>query len=301
MTSIPTDLADLEAKAARGERFSRGDAERVLASVDLIGVGMLGDSARRRLSGDDVTFGRVCEVSGAGDLPARGSAGEVRLVGSPSSVEAACARVCQAKAIAGSAVVTGFSATDLLDLCRRNLAALADCASKLSAEGLEAVAACPIDEFAAAEEALDVVRALVTGGLGVWRLTVNRASLESRLDLAQRAATIQHETGAVRAFAPLPRVDSADVPSTGYDDVRTIAVTRLVCAGIPVIQVDWPLYGPKLAQVALLYGANDIDGVAAVDALELGHRRSPVEDVSRQIRAASSVPVERNGRYERLS
>ena len=105
----------------------------------------------------------------------------------------------------------------------------------------------------------------------------------------------------IRAFAPLPRHDPADQPATGYDDVRTVAAARLVCPSIPFIQVDWPLYGPKLAQVALMYGANDVDGVAAVDTLNLGTRRSPLEDIRRQILAAAGEPVERSGRYERLS
>ncbi len=83
--------------------------------------------------------------------------------------------------------------------------------------------------------------------------------------------------------------------------MRTVAVARLVCSTIPYIQVDWPLYGPKLAQVALMYGANDVDGVAATDAAGLGARRSPIEDIRRQIRAAAGEPVERNGRYEPTS
>jgi 2-iminoacetate synthase ThiH len=57
------------------------------------------------------------------------------------------------------------------------------------------------------------------------------------------------------------------------------------------------LYGPKLAQVAIAYGANDIDGVSPVDAPDQGPRRSPREDVERQIRAAFAAPVARDGRY----
>ena len=76
---------------------------------------------------------------------------------------------------------------------------------------------------------------------------------------SSRASLIQRETGALKAFAPLPRIDPVDQPSTGYDDVRTIALARLMCATIPSIQVDWPLYGPKLAQVAIAFGADDID------------------------------------------
>jgi aminodeoxyfutalosine synthase len=203
------------------------------------------------------------------------------------------------RAFAGDVPLTGFSAVDLFDLCGRDHRALTACAARLRNDGLEAVAECPVDRLDATTAMVDVVRALTDGGLGVWRLTVDSAPLDRRLDLAERAAAIHDATGGVRAFAPLPRLDSADVPSTGYDDVRTIAVARLVCRDIPSIQVDWPLYGPKLAQVALVYGANDIDGIAVADTPGLGLRRSPVEDIARQIRAAAGVPVERNGRYER--
>ena len=81
--------------------------------------------------------------------------------------------------------------------------------------------------------------------------------------------------------------------------MKAIAVARVWARHIPAIQVDWPLYGPKLAQVAIAYGADDIDGVSAVDDVQLGRRRSPREDIERQIRAAGATPVERNGRYDR--
>ena len=59
--------------------------------------------------------------------------------------------------------------------------------------------------------------------------------------------------------------------------------------------MDWALYGPKLAQVALTIGADDVDGVAAVDPGTLGARRSPLEEIRGNIRAAGLEPVERNG------
>ena len=105
----------------------------------------------------------------------------------------------------------------------------------------------------------------------------------------------------LRGDDPLPRLDPADTPATGYDDVRTVAAARLMCGAIPAIQVDWPLYGPKLAQVAIAYGANDIDGIAAVTDPSVGVRRSPKEEIERQIRAAGATPAARNGRYEILA
>jgi aminodeoxyfutalosine synthase len=172
----------------------------------------------------------------------------------------------------------------------------------LRADGLEAVAEVPLDAIGDTENAIEVVRAVQHGGLGAWRATVkDAAALPARLDLIERAVEVQRQTNAFRAFAPLPRVDPAASPGTGFDDVRTVVAARLMAAAIPSIQLDWPLYGPKLAQVAITYGASDLDGINPVDDTSLGHRRSPVEDIERQIRAAFAVPVRRNGRYERLS
>jgi aminodeoxyfutalosine synthase len=87
-------------------------------------------------------------------------------------------------------------------------------------------------------------------------------------------------------------------PSTGYDDLRRVALARLVVDNIGSIQVDWRLYGPKLAQVALTFGADDVDAVSPIDALEHGWRRAPLEEITRNVSAAALVPVERNGRFE---
>ena len=81
--------------------------------------------------------------------------------------------------------------------------------------------------------------------------------------------------GAIRAFAPLARTIDATQPTTGYEDVKRIAISRVLADNVDTIQVDWALYGPKLAQVALTFGADDIDSVAADDDQSQGRRRSP--------------------------
>jgi hypothetical protein len=198
--------------------------------------------------------------------------------------------------------LTAFSLADLVDLVAGDHLALSSLAAALREDGLEAIAEVPLDALGDTENTVEVVRAVQHGGLAAWRATVkDTAALAARLDAIERAAEVQRETSAFRAFAPLPRVDPAGSPGTGFDDVRTVAAARLMAAAIPSIQLDWALYGPKLAQVAITYGASDIDGINPMDDESLGHRRSPVEDIERQIRAAFAVPVRRNGRYERLS
>ncbi len=119
--------------------------------------------------------------------------------------------------------------------------------------------------------------------------------------LLKEIAALQHTVAVIRSFAPLPRRINPAVPSTGYDDVKRVALARIIVDNVPSIQVDWSLYGPKLAQVALTMGADDVDAVSAEDDLSEGRRRAPLEEIRRNIRAAGLEPVERNGRYEPIA
>ncbi len=296
MTVTTNNLIDLEPKVAAGKPLTHAEALRVLACTDLVSVGILAEQARRRATGDRVTFLRVVEVP-AGVAPAdRGDAGEVRVTGVPASLDEARRWVSDAVRFAAGVPVSAFSSADLLEVSG-SVASLDEWARELRAAGLDAIAETPIDRFDSADRIAAVLRAFDSAGIGAWRLTVDGTVAADRLDLIERAARVQEMGGHVRAFAPLPRVQPVEQPSTGYDDVRTVAVARLINTDIELIQVDWPLYGPKLAQVAVAFGANDIDGVATMSVAALGPRKTPIEEIARQIRAASGVPRERDGRF----
>ena len=102
-------------------------------------------------------------------------------------------------------------------------------------------------------------------------------------------------------MAPIARDVDPTTPTTGFDDVRTVALTRLAFDAVPHVQVDWQRHGPKLAQVALAVGADDLDMVRADDDTSQGTRRAPLEEVTRNIAAAALVPVERTGRFGRVT
>lgn len=286
-----------------GSEKGRDEAQRVVAMADLVGVGEIGAAARKAKHGARVTFGRVLEmpqgVVGA-DLQARAQeieAGEMRITGTPANAEDAIAWTKSAKAAhVGHAVLTGFSLQDLVNVAGGDHMVLVELAQALRANGLEGVADVPVDKLG--EDPAEIIRAVLHGGLTARRATIVEAKFDARFALIELAESIQRETAAFSAFAPLPRVDPIDVPSTGYDDVKTIVLTRLLAPSIDSVQVDWVLYGPKLAQVAIEYGADDIDGVASLDVEKLGVRRSPKADIERQIRSAFAEPAERNGRYE---
>ena len=290
--------------AAIGERVSRGgaidenDARAILDCTDLIAVGVAADTVRRRLHGARTTFVRVFEVhvdAPPAALPPRVSAGEFRIVGRPASADAAVSAVRAAAAIAGGAPVTGFSLVDLQSLAPGT--SLGAFCAVLRAAGLEAIAELPVDLFDDVGAAVESARA---AGLVISRLTVHALSAADRIAVVSRARDLQSALGGFRVFAPLPRTMSISTPSTGYDDVKQIALARLLAGNVESIQVDWPLYGPKLAQFALTIGADDVDGVAAADPGVLGTRRSPIEEIRGNIRSASLEPVERNARYEAI-
>jgi len=65
--------------------------------------------------------------------------------------------------------------------------------------------------------------------------------------------------------------------------------------------VDWRRYGPKLAQVALTFGADDLDAVSAAAEAPDGPRRAPMEELRRNIEAAGLTPAERDGRFNLVS
>jgi CofH/MqnC-like protein len=269
-----------------------------LASThDIISLGMLADQERRRRHDLRTTFVRVSAVSANPDDPLHRppAAGELRIQGTPATRSAAVERVGQAAAASGGVPLSGYSLSDLEQLAARDGATLRSLLEELQAAGLELVAEAPIDALQSARRSIEQVN---IAGLALARLTVSRLEQADVVPMLKSVATLQRDVAVVRAFAPLPRQPNPALPTTGYDDVKRIALARLVVDNVPSIQVDWSLYGPKLAQLALTVGADDIDGVAAEDDPAQGRRRAPLEEIRRNIRAAGQEPIERNGRFD---
>jgi aminodeoxyfutalosine synthase len=130
------------------------------------------------------------------------------------------------------------------------------------------------------------------------RLTIHQLPTNDIENLYKQIAAVQYDVAVIPGFAPLPRTMNPAVPTTGFDDVKRVALARLFLEDVPSIQVDWSLYGPKLAQVALTVGANDVDAVSPFDDNAEGRRRAPLEEIRRNIRAAGLDPVERDGRFD---
>ena len=291
----------LMARLAAGEGIADADAVALAATTDILTLGMLADEARRRRHGSETTYLRVADVAlplGGGVLDVPPAAREVRVHADAAFVASAPKALHDVVMAAGKVPVSACSLADLQSYARASGTPLAGLLRGIRHAGVTSIAEAPIDVLDEAEPAVEAVR---QAGLGLARLTVQRqADAEARVALIKRAVELQHALGWLASFAPLPRSWSAAAPTTGYEDVRQVALARLLADNIPSIQVDWSLYGPKLAQVALTVGADDLDAVSAVDDESEGRRRATLEEVRRNIRAAALVPVERDGAYERI-
>jgi aminodeoxyfutalosine synthase len=130
---------------------------------------------------------------------------------------------------------------------------------------------------------------------------------EDRVDHLLRLRAAQDRTGGFQAFVPLAFQPANSPlahlpPTTGVDDLRTLAVSRLLLDNFAHIKTYWVMTGLKLAQTALFFGANDMDGTVVEEVISLmsgaGHGQAiPKAELVRVIRDAGRPAVERDALY----
>jgi len=283
-------------RVSAGDRLALGDLEMIAGTPDILQVGMLADAVHRSLHGNRVTYLRVALC--AYDKPFTETvplgAHEVRVTGKPASLDVAVAAIEAARAVAGERAVSAFSWLDVERLAAAGVEKTSRVLQRLRGAGLDALAEFPLDRVTDPGAAIG---SIVSAGYTQVRLTIDKAPADARTKLFITAAALKETYPAIRSINPLPSVLDSLRPTTGYDDVKSVAIARLAALDIPDVQVDWLRYGPKLAQVALTFGANDLDNVEASDEAPDGRRRAPLEEVRRNIQAAGFEPTERDGRF----
>ena len=283
-------------RVTAGERLSAEEMHELATTPDILPLGMLADTVRRRLHDTNTTFLRVATVpyDGRGREPVPPLAREVRVTGSPDQLSTAVETISRVKSAAGDRAVSALSWADVERYANLSSARYAEVLQTLRQAGLDAFAELPLDRIPDLDAAID---AASTAGFKRLRLTIDKVSAAERTALFLRAGQLEQRYACIQAINPLPMTLATFRPTTGYDDVKTVAIARLAAPEISSIQVDWLRYGPKLAQVALTFGADDIDGISPSDDAPEGRRRAPLEEIRRNIEAAGYTPVERDGRF----
>jgi len=133
---------------------------------------------------------------------------------------------------------------------------------------------------------------------------------EERVDHMLALRDLQDETGKFKTFIPLA-FHAANTPldylpeTTGFDDLKNIAISRLLLDNFPHIKSYWIMVGTRIAQMSLLFGADDIDGTVVEEKITHAAGAQTPQALSRaelvrMIRVAGCVPVERDTLYEKL-
>jgi aminodeoxyfutalosine synthase len=134
---------------------------------------------------------------------------------------------------------------------------------------------------------------------------------EDRVDHLLKLRALQDETGGFQTFIPLafhPENTPLDhLPvTTGLTDIRQIAVSRLLLDNFAHIKAYWQMMTPKIAQIALRFGADDLDGTVIEEKIYHDAGATTPQGMTRRelcrlITEAGRIPVERDTLYHAVT
>ena len=215
-----------------------------------------------------------------------------------------------------------FTAIEILHLAWLAKKSVVETLTELKAAGLDSLTGGGAEIFRkdvrsriakgkeSAEEYLDVHRQWhKLGGRSTCTMLYGHVeTLADRVDHLRQLRALQDETHGFTAMIPLAyQPEDNDIPvknpPTGFDSLRTIAVSRIYLDNFPHITAYWIGLGIKLAQVALSYGADDIHGtIIEENIFHMAGATSPQlqteADMIKAIRETGLTPVQRNTFYE---
>jgi len=160
-----------------------------------------------------------------------------------------------------------------------------------------------------AERWLEVVRTAHRHGLrsNATMLYGHVETYDERVEHLCRLRALQDDTGGLMCFIPLAfhpeNTKLSHLPGpTGFDDLMTLAVSRLMLDNVDHVKAYWIMIGPRIAQTALNVGADCIDGTVVEEKIvHMAGASTPVglsiEDLLRLIREAGRDPVQRDSLY----
>lgn len=280
-------------------RRREGDADAWYMSLDDI------EARARELVGTDIT--------------------EVHIVGGvhpKHDLDIYCAMIRRVKSVLPHVTVKAYTAVEIFYMIRHEGVTVVEGLRRLKEAGMECIPGGGAEIFDAelrkkicpdkcsAEEWLAVHRAAHNMGIATncTMLYGHIETLEQRVDHLSRLRQLQDDAPGFDAFIPLKyhsrgnRMSEAGECSV-EDDLRMIAISRIFLDNIPHIKAYWVSYGRATTEMALMFGADDIDGTIGdttkIYSMAGGVARPTmsVEELEAMVKAAGFVPVERDSHY----
>ncbi len=282
-------------------------------------------SFRRREGDADAWYMSLEEIEKRAEELQAADITEVHIVGGvhpKHDLDTYCAMIRRVKRALPHVTVKAYTAVEIFYMIRRDEISVVEGLRRLQEAGMECIPGggaeifdeqlrakiCP--DKCSSEEWLAVHRAAHNMGLATncTMLYGHIETLEQRIDHLERLRKLQDEAPGFDAFIPLKyhsrgnRLSEAGESSV-EDDLRTIAISRIFLDNIPHIKAYWVSYGKATTEMALAFGADDIDGTIG-DTTKIysmaGGVAKPtmsVEELETMVRDAGFVPVERDSHY----
>jgi aminodeoxyfutalosine synthase len=222
--------------------------------------------------------------------------------------------------------IKAFTAEELWRMAQQAGIAVAEVLTRLRQRGLQSIPGggaeilsealrariCP--DKLSAEHWLEVHREAHRQGISsnATMLDGHVETSEHRVEHLQRLRSLQDETGGFNAFIPLKYrkahnrlSEVGEVSAT--EDLRNMAICRLFLDNIPHLKAYWPMFGKDMAQLALSFGADDMDGtidsstqIYAMAGAEDTSPRMTVDELRQMAQASNLVAVERDSLYHAI-
>ena len=280
-----------------------------------------GDADAWTMSLDDVEA-RAREMQGS-DIT------EVHIVGGvhpKHDLETYCAMIRRVKGALPNVAIKAYTAVEILYMIRRAGISIVEGLRRLKEAGMEAIPGggaeifdekvraqiCP-DKGSTAEW-FEVHRTAHKLGISsnATMLYGHVESVEHRVDHLMRLRALQDETSGLNAFIPLKyrnfgnsMSEIGEVPIV--DDLRTLAMSRLILDNVPHIKAYWVMYGKQTTEMALAFGADDIDGtiddstkIYSMAGADDQRPRMSVEEMREMVERAGFRAVERDTHYNEI-
>lgn len=228
------------------------------------------------------------------------------------------------RAVQPDTYIKAFTAVEIAHFSKQEGITVAEVLTRLKAAGLQMLPGGGAEVFSPrirknlcpekldGQGWLDVVRQAHEMGIrtNATMLYGHIETMRERLEHMAALRDLQDKTRGFVCFIPLPFQPANNElshlpPTTGIDDLKTIAVSRLMLDNIPHIKAYWVMLTVKLAQTALFYGADDFDGTVVEE--KIGHMAGADSkqgltrlEIERIIRDAGFEPVERDSLFRRV-
>lgn len=282
-------------------------------------------SFRRREGDPDAWYMSLDEIEARAKELRGADITEVHIVGGvhpKHDLDLYCAMIRRVKSALPHVTVKAYTAVEIFYMIRHAGVSIVEGLRRLKEAGMECIPGGGAEIFDAklrqkicpdkcsAEEWLAVHRAAHNMGIATncTMLYGHIETLEQRIDHLDRLRKLQDEAPGFDAFIPLKyhsrnnRLSEAGECSV-EDDLRMIAMSRIFLDNIPHIKAYWVSYGRATTEMALMFGADDIDGTIGdttkIYSMAGGVPRPSmsVADLEAMVAAAGFCPVERDSHY----